>query len=241
MANTARLNNIDHAQLTVAHGYSAAFGDAVNQALVFPTEYAWVQKEYLILIQKNEDNHFQSVALLGLDLDENLFLDGEKWNARYVPAMHQRGPFMIGLQTMDVDGQVQQEPVIHVDLDHPRLGAAKGTPIFLPQGGSSPYLTHVMNVLQIIHEGAAMMEQMFAAFNALGLLEQQDIEISLSETEKYVLEDYYVISPSRFAALEGDVLYRLNQAGYLTAAIAIMGSLSNAQHLIALKNRQLDG
>jgi hypothetical protein len=235
VANVQRLNNVDHSGLRVALGYSAAFGDSVNQTLVFPPEYALVQREYVILIQKNEDSTFQSVALLGLDRDENLFLEGGAWNARYVPAMHQRGPFMIGFEEIEIDGQMQREPMIHVDLDHPRV-AADGQPVFMPQGGNSPYLTHMMDVLQTIHEGAAIMQPMLAAFDALGLLENTAIEISLNETEHYTLDDYYVISPARFAALDGDALYRLNQAGYLAAALSIMGSISNAQHLIALKN-----
>jgi hypothetical protein len=240
MANIQRLNNIEHATLKVALGHSAAFGDSVNQVLLFPTEYALAQREYMILIQKEGAGGYQSVALLGLDRDENLFLEGGVWNARYVPAMHQRGPFMIGFQDIEVDGKMQREPMIHVDLDHPRV-AEDGQPVFLPQGGNSPYLTHVMGVLQTIHEGAAMMQPMFAAFEALGLLENTAIEISLSETEHYQLEDYYVISPARFAALDGDALYSLNQAGYLAAAVSIMGSVSNAQHLISLKNRRSEG
>jgi hypothetical protein len=240
MANIQRLNNIEHATLKVALGHSAAFGDSVNQVLLFPTEYALAQREYMILIQKEGAGGYQSVALLGLDRDENLFLEGGVWNARYVPAMHQRGPFMIGFQDIEVDGKIQREPMIHVDLDHPRV-AEDGQPVFLPQGGNSPYLTHVMGVLQTIHEGAAMMQPMFAAFEALGLLENTAIEISLSETEHYQLEDYYVISPARFAALDGDALYSLNQAGYLAAAVSIMGSVSNAQHLISLKNRRSEG
>jgi hypothetical protein len=241
MANVQRLNNIDHAGLKVALGHSRAFGDCVNQALIFPTEYHLAQREYGILIQKDAQGAFQSVALLGLDRDENLFLDNGFWNARYIPAMHQRGPFMIGFQDIEVDGQTQREPMVHVDLDHRRIDAEDGAPIFLPQGGNSPYLAHVMGVLQMIHEGSMMMQPMFAAFDALGLLERQDIEISLSETEKYKLEDYYVISPARFAALDGDALFGLNQAGYLAAAISIMGSISNAQHLIILKNRKTGG
>jgi SapC len=240
VANTALLNNIDHADLTVAPGYSAAFGDVVNQTVVFPTEYTSVQREYVILIQKMENGTFQSVALLGLDRDENLFLEGNVWNARYVPAMHRRGPFMIGFQDVRVDGQAQREPMIHVDLDHPRVGK-QGQPAFLPQGGNSPYLTHVMSALQIIHEGAAMMQRMFAAFDAHGLLENTVIEIGLSETEQYRLEDYYVINPARLAALDGEALYMLHQQRYLAAAFSIVASIDNAQHLITLKNRKLAG
>jgi hypothetical protein len=240
MARVERLNNVDHANLKVAQGYSTAFGDSVNQALVFPTEYGLIQRDYVIVIQKDEFDAFQSVALLGLDKDENLFLNNNIWNARYVPAMHQRGPFMIGFENREVDGVPEREPMIHVDLDHPCIDP-DGQPVFLPQGGNTAYLNHVMGVLQTIHEGAAMMRLMFTAFDALDLLENTTIEISLSETERYQLQDYYVISPSRFGALDGPALYSLNQAGYLAAAISMMSSLNNAQHLIALKNRKIEG
>ncbi len=241
MAKVERLNNIEHAGLAVIHGYAAEFGDGVNQTLVFPTEYGLLQREYMILVQKDAAGDFQSVALLGLDRDENLFLDPSGWNARYVPAMHQRGPFMIGIQDVDVDGEAQREPMIHVDLDHPRIDIEKGQPVFLPHGGNSHYLNHVMKTLQIIHEGAAVMQPMLSAFDALGLLENMAIEISLNETEHYKLEDYYVISPARLAALDGAALFALNQKGYLSAAFAIIASIDNAQHLIALKNRKLAG
>jgi hypothetical protein len=240
VADVQQLNNVDHGALRIAIGHTAAFGDCVNQTVVFPTEYDQAQREYVILIQKLPDETYQSIALLGLDRDENLFLTDGGWNARYVPAMHQRGPFMIGFQDIEIDGEKQREPMIHVDLDHPRIDP-HGQPVFLPQGGNSPYLAHVMGVLQTIHEGAAIMPQMFTAFDAYGLLENKRLEISLNETEHYVLEDYFVISPERFAALSGDALYSLNQAGYLAAAIAIMGSINNAQHLITLKNRRAGG
>jgi hypothetical protein len=58
---------------------------------VLPTEFEEVQREYPILIRKDPSGDYQAVALLGLDRDENLFLDETGWNARYVPAVQQRG------------------------------------------------------------------------------------------------------------------------------------------------------
>jgi hypothetical protein len=241
MADMQLLNNIDHATLTLDPGYAAEFGDAVNQCLVFPTEYHLLQREYVILVQQTSDARFQSVVLLGLDRDENLFLEPPNWNARYVPAMHQRGPFMIGFQHKDVDGEIQREPMVHVDLAHPRTQNEDGIAAFRPHGGNSPYLEHVVKMLQVIHEGAEAAPLMFDAFHTLGLLEQATIEISISETEHYRLADYYTISPERFAKLEGNDLAELNRSGFLTAALAIMSSLNNADRLIELKQRKIAG
>jgi hypothetical protein len=44
--------------------------------LVFPTEFEALQREYPILFRRGRQRRLQAVALLGLDRDENLFLDG---------------------------------------------------------------------------------------------------------------------------------------------------------------------
>jgi hypothetical protein len=81
MTNTVLLDNVTHKDLRVRAGYSAAFGDNINLALVFPTEFVFVQREYPILFRRDAKGEFQAVALLGLDKSENLFLDGSGWNA----------------------------------------------------------------------------------------------------------------------------------------------------------------
>ena len=62
------------------------------------------------------------------------------WNARYLPAVLARGPFLIGFQEAQIDGEVRKSPVIHIDLDHPRVSEAEGEPLFLKLGGNAPYL-----------------------------------------------------------------------------------------------------
>ena len=77
MTSIVLLNNIDHADLRVRGGYGVQFGDAVNQARVFPAEFEALQREYPILFRRDAAGAYYSVALLGLDRDENLFLGGD--------------------------------------------------------------------------------------------------------------------------------------------------------------------
>ena len=98
MTRTVLLSNVDHHRLRLTPRHGAAYGDSVNQVLIFPTEFEEIQREYPIFFLKGGDGAFQAVALLGLDRDENLFLEGEAWQARYVPAVQARGPFSIALQ-----------------------------------------------------------------------------------------------------------------------------------------------
>lgn len=231
------LNNIDHGDLRIATGHGAEFGDAVNQTLVFPTEWEAVQREYPILFRRGEDGRFQSVALLGLDRDENLFLDGGAWHGRYVPALHQRGPFSIGLQASDA-GEAA-EPMIHVDLDHPRVTGGEGQPVFLPQGGNSPYLEAVAGVLRRIHAGVMATGALFDAFEAHGLIQPIALEIALDDSRRYTLDGFHTIDADRLAALDGAALHGLHERGFLQPAFWVVSSLGNIASLIDRKNRRL--
>ena len=126
MTNRVLLNNVDHHDVRVRTGHGAAFGDAINQITVFPTEYEELQREYPILFRRDSDGAYYSVALLGLDRDENLFLGGDGWQGRYVPALLQRGPFSIGVSGQGPNGEPLGEPMIHIDLDDPRVSRSEG-------------------------------------------------------------------------------------------------------------------
>ena len=143
MTHTTRLDNVAHARLRIATGHGAEYGDAVNQIALFLPEFEDAQRHYPILFRRQENGSLQAVAILGLDRDENLFLDGERWAAAYVPAMARRGPFLIGM--------AEGEPMIHVDLANSRIvdEGETGEPLFLPQGGHAPALERALWVQRL--------------------------------------------------------------------------------------------
>lgn len=239
MTRTALLNNVEHKDLRVIARHGAAFGDNINQVAVVPTEFEAVQREYPILLTRVPDGGgYQAVALLGLDRDENLFLDAQGWQARYVPAIQLRGPFLIGFQQQGAGRETRRDSVIHVQLDHPRISRVEGEPLFLPQGGNSPYLDHIVRVMRLMHQGIEVSGAMYAAFTELDLIEPLKLQINLSDREQYALEDYYTIGEERLARLRGAGLERLHASGYLRAAYGLIASLQNVSRLIELKNRR---
>lgn len=238
MTRPVLLNNVDHQNMRVITRYAPQFGDSVNQVLVFPTEFVDIQREYPILLSRSASGAYEAVALLGLDRDENLFLDAAGWHARYVPAIRQRGPFLIGTPGREAVEDGRGEPMIHVDLDNPRVTDGEGEPLFLPHGGNSPYLEHIAMVLRVIYQGVAAMKPMFDAFEEMGLIAPVNAEIKLDDTVQYNLADYFTISDQRLAALDGASLAELNRMGFLAAAFFQVSSLGNVPKLIDLKNRK---
>ena len=97
MSAPVLLNNVDHHDLRVVLDRGPAFGDAVSQVVVLPTEFEHLQRDYAILFRRDPEGVYRSIVLLGLEAGENLYLDGAVWTARYIPALLQRGPFSIGV------------------------------------------------------------------------------------------------------------------------------------------------
>ena len=231
MARHEMLNNVTHHDLRVITRHGAQFGDNVGSVLTFPTEYGDVQREYPIFFRKDPTSgEFQSVALLGFQPDENLFLDDHRWHAAYIPAIIARGPFLIGFQ--------HQEPVIHVDLDNPRISRTEGEPVFLPQGGNSRYLERISTTLQGIRDGLTISKAMFAAFTAVDLVEPVNVEIKFNAEDQYNLRGLYTISEEKLATLDGESLFKLNSAGFLQGAFLVMASLNNVKKLIDMKHER---
>lgn len=246
MARHVLLNNVEHKDLKVKTSYSTAFGDNVASTLTFPTEFGDIQKEYPILFQKNrETGRYQSIVLLGFKKGENLFLEdnsaGTKsgWNANYVPGVIARGPFLIGFQDQTSQGGLDREPVIHIDVDNPRVSVDEGEPLFREFGGMSPYLEKVSNILRGIHEGMVINDAMLAAFESYDLIEPVTIKIELINGEKYSLEGNFTISEERLRNLSGSALEQLNKVGFLQGAFLVISSLGNVKKLIDIKNAKL--
>lgn len=240
MTNAVLLDNVAHKDLRVRTGYSAEFGDSINLATVFPTEFAIVQREYPILFRKGANGAMEAVALLGLDKGENLFLDRDGWNARYVPAIQRRGPFLIGVHPKQDESSDRHELMVHVDLDHPRISRTEGAPVFLRHGGNSPYLERASRMLQMIYHGVEMAKPMFAAFEEAGLIDEMEAEVNISDRVKYKLPGFLTINQDRLAALDGKTLERMNPPGHLQLAMLVATSLGNINWLIELKNRKID-
>lgn len=237
MPNHALLNNVVHKDLTIITARSAGYGDDVGGSLVFPEEFINVQREYPIFFQKDPDTgDFQAVALFGFKQNENLFLSESGWDARYIPALMTREPFLIGFQS--AERAAEPTPVIYVDMDHPRIaGIGQGEPVFLPQGGNTLYIDAVAKNLMLIHEGVAMSKDMFDAFLALELMESCTLDIEFNNGEKFKSNNYYTINQEAFYALGDENLVRLHQCGFLHYAYMVIASLGNLNALIARRNK----
>lgn len=239
MTNAVLLNNVEHRDLRVQTGRSAAFGDDNWYALTFPLEFRALQGQYPIFFQKDASTGaFFPLALLGLEPGENLYLRDDQWAASYLPLTIRREPFLIGRQNFVEDGVQKTRRVIHIDLDSPRVNREQGEPLFLEYGGNSPFLDGVADMLEAIHHGIEQSEKFIRALQIHGLLESFTMDITLDNGEANQLKGFYTIDEERLRALNAEDLNELHQAGFLEAIYMVLASQSQVRRLIDEKNRR---
>ena len=239
MANHQLLDNVTHKNLRVITERSAWYGDDMAATITFPLEFRRVQAEYPIAFQKNaESGHFEPIAIFGFEEGENLFLGKDGWEADYVPLTIERQPFLIGFTVNEDGGVPLEEPVVHVDMDSPRISETDGVPVFLEHGGLSPYLERINSVLNAVHSGYLQNQEFSELLESLELLEPFQFQFDLDDGRKQTLGGLYTLHEERLAALDGDALAKLHAAGYLESVYMAMASIANFRTLIERKKKR---
>jgi hypothetical protein len=236
MANHILLNNVDHQDLRINTARSAALGDNVMSCIAYHGEFRNLQAHFpIVFASDNQAGATNAMALMGLERGENLFLSSAGWEVPYVPMAMEMQPFLIGYS---VSGGGQPQTVIHIDMESPRVGS-EGEPVFLPMGGNTPYLEHVIGYLNQMHQGHEGSADFVAALEKYDLLEPFALDMQLVDGSSGRLSGYLTINEEKLSELGADALADLNGTGYLQAIYMVIASLSKLPELIHRKNARI--
>ncbi|MDJ0751745.1 MAG: SapC family protein [Woeseiaceae bacterium] len=228
------LDKEQHRQVRIRTGYGAAFGDAAMYAMTYPMEFRDIQSCYPILFTKDPNTGgFFAAAIMGFEPDQNLFLRDDGWDASYVPAIVRRQPFLIATRGEGSDA----DPVVSLDLDHPRVSRDEGEALFDSEGGRTEFLNQKIALLEKLHRGLQHSKGFVDTLLEHELLEQITLDIAFNDGSKKTVDGFYSIAEARLYGLKGDVLESLNQAGYLQPVFMAVASLSRIRDVIERRNR----
>ncbi|HVZ98966.1 MAG TPA: SapC family protein [Caulobacterales bacterium] len=220
-----------HRTLRIKTQRSAALGDGVMLCLTFPDEFRRLQNEYPIVFQLNaERTEFRAAVLFGFERDENLYLKGETWDARYVPLSLDVQPFLIG-RTRE-PGREQ----VHIDMGSARIGQSDGVRLFGDDGKPTSFLDGVAEKLGALHAGFQGAPDFFAALQRYELIEPFVFEALLADGAKRRLVGFHTINEEKLRALDAAALGDLQERGFLLPIFMQVASLSNLAKLMDRKN-----
>jgi hypothetical protein len=146
----------------------------------------------------------------------------------------QREPFLIGRAP---DDSLQ----LHIDLDSPRVVRPEegevGTALFMPHGGFSEYLDHVVQLMEHLHAQAQQLPSFIEALMRHQLLEPFVLDIERLSGEQGRLTGLFTVNEERLAALPGAALEALASEGHLLPIYMQIASLAQLPMLVERASR----
>lgn len=173
-------------------------------------------------------------ALLGLSAQENLQLDGTRWNARYLPAFIRRYPFL----TAPVDGS--DSPGVFVDAAWSGFADDRGEALFDGEGRHTPALERALAFLRQFDEEQRKTRIFCERLVEQDLLEDMQADATLPGGQTLKVDGFLTVNERRLAELPEDVVLDWHRNGMLMLLHAHQLSLANVRHLVERKARRLN-
>lgn len=234
MSDHAILTAEAHRDVRIREDRGADLGDALMCCVTVPDEFRRVSAEYPILFRLNaERDAFTALAMFGFTDGENLFLDGDHWDADYLPLAVAIQPFLIG----GADGAGDKQ--VHIDMASPRIGAGEGVRLFDEDGQPTPYLEDIAEKLGDLDQGYQHSADFFAALKRYDLLEPLALEIELDDGSVNRLVGFHAVDEERLQTLDAATLGELHAAGHLMPLFMAVASVGQLSALVSRKNQRI--
>lgn len=193
-------------------------------------EFARLGAEYPIVFVKNsETGQFQSVALMGLKVGENLFADGDKWKGVFVPGAVRNHPFVLAPA-----GENKEQLMVGLIEDSPVVSEEEGNALFEESGEESEYLKAKKENLVGYLESEQMTRAFVSVLAEKDLLTSQNVSVNAGG-EKINLGGVYIVDEKKLGELSEEDFADFRKRGFLPPLYAQLGSMHQFSRLAKMQ------
>lgn len=205
--------------------------DRLNATMVVVGEFSEVCREFPIVFvragqEEDGTDAIAPIAVLGLNPNQNLYLDGSAWRGHYVPAILRAYPFCVA--RMD-----PERFAICIDMDFDGVGTTEGQPLFESDGKPTPLLagmqTHLENLETEIQRTRAVGRRLLE----LGLLQDMRFDATLPDGSQHTVDGFLTIDEKKANELPDAVVCELHRNGLLGLIHLHWVSMGNMRRLAA--------
>jgi hypothetical protein len=171
------------------------------------------------------------IVLLGLAQHENLYLDGTRWDARYIPAFIRRYPFL----PASVRGG--ERIAVLVDAAWEGISPTEGEPLFLENDQPAPALQRAMDFIHMFETEAQRTRAFCQRLAEQKLLKSMQVDATLPSGRHMAVDGFMTVDEERLKALPDATVIELHRNGMLALLNLHLASLANMRHLVERKGR----
>ena len=234
MANPVILSSVTHRNLRVITDRGAEYGENIHLVPVIGEELQRLVVDYPVCLMKDDETgQFGLCALLGFDMGENLYLQGNRWRASYIPIHVRRQPFLIGRPAEQASqGEQSPDAMIGIDLDSKRVQETEGEALFAADGARTDYLNNVDALLTRLINGIRTTQAFIDTLSEHDLIEPTQLNVTFGNGDKKTFTGIYTVHDGKLGELAGNALEELHRKGYLQASYLILASMGQVRKLI---------
>jgi hypothetical protein len=208
----------------------------LNAVFIAAAEFGDVCREYpIVFVRAGEDEQGRPqvapVAVLGLSDGENLYLDGPRWRAMYLPALLRSYPF--GIARMDA-----QRFAVSIDGGWSGLSETEGQPLFEPDGTPTDMLKAVHEQLGRIEREVRNTRMFCQILFDLDILREMRFDATLPDGNQLGVDGFLTVDESRLNALSDAQVLELHRTGALSLVHAHWVSLGVMRQLVQRRAEQ---
>jgi hypothetical protein len=202
----------------------------LNALFVAAAEFGDVCREFPIVFVKagkepDGSDSIAPIAVLGLTLNQNLYVSGERWRAQYMPALLRFYPFCIA--------RIDDERfAICVDMAFGGAGSADGQRLFNDQGEPDELLVTMRQQLETWEAEVQRTRAVGRRLNELGLLDEMRFDVTLPDGRKHTVDGFLTINDRRATDLPDTVIAELHRSGMLGLMHLHWVSMGNMRRLV---------
>ena len=217
-----------HGDLYVKAASDYEFARHSNSVPVMAVEFPSAALEYPLVFAGN-DEAIMPLAILGVEADENRFVDDQgAWNAKHIPAFVRRYPFVF---SKSEDGEK-----FFLCIDEKYSGCnreGRGERLFDSDGERTQYLGGVLNFVQEYQVQFNRTRIFCDKLRELELLEPMQAQFKLPSGQQKSLTGFMAINRDKLKALSADKLSELAKTDELELIYIHLQSMKNFAAMLA--------
>ena len=232
MANLVPVKKEQHQNLKISAQRNLAH--LANQHITGAgaNEFAQLATSFpLFFVKDDQSNRMRSIAMLGLQSGENLFLQGDKWLAPFVPQNASMVPFGLGL-----DPEKEKTLTTCVDLDSEFVGEDKELALFDEEGNETDFLKSVQDSLGRLYDGEVLTGKFTQELQDNNLLQELELTLIHADGAQKKLVGIFGINEKAFLDLADEKVLDFQKRGLFIPIYAMLTSLGQVNRLVQLRN-----
>lgn len=204
----------------------------VNMASIMVHEFSRAASIYpIVFVEDKTKDQFKPVVLLGLEEGENLFVQDDKWQASYIPAIIRRYPFALA-KTEEEDRYM-----VCIDEGSDLVNPEEGQALFAENGEASELMERVKRYLTELQQMDKFTEDFCKYLAEKNMFTPLNMKVRLGN-ELRNITGAYIVNEERLNSLSNDTFLEMHAKRYIPVVYSHLSSISQIERLLNFKEKK---